>query len=117
LENIPAEHLVFLRGLRPFFETDEFLFVHANYDERLRLEDTPPATLFWEHVITRTPKPHYSGKTVIVGHTPQSSGRVLDLGHVVCLDTYCFGGGWLTAMDVGSRSIWQANEDGEVRTG
>jgi serine/threonine protein phosphatase 1 len=115
LDNVPAEHLVFLRGLRPFFETDSHLFVHANYDERLPLSQTPPSILFWEHIASRMPRPHRSGKTVIVGHTPQANGRILDLGYVVCLDTYCFGGGWLTALDVQNRRIWQANQDGELR--
>ena len=56
-----------------------------------------------------------SGKTVIVGHTPQVDGEVLDLGHLICIDTYCFGTGWLTAMDVDTGEIWQADQDGILR--
>jgi serine/threonine protein phosphatase 1 len=58
-----------------------------------------------------------SGKTAVVGHTPQLDGRVLDLGHLVCIDTCCFANGWLTALEVGSGTFWQANEEGAMRTG
>jgi serine/threonine protein phosphatase 1 len=50
-----------------------------------------------------------------VGHTPQKSGEVLDLGYLKCIDTYCHGGGWLTALEVGTGKVWQANLAGEMR--
>jgi len=62
-----------------------------------------------------TPGPHESGKTVIVGHTSQKSGEVLDLGHLKCIDTFCHGGGWLTALEVGTEGVWQADRAGELR--
>jgi serine/threonine protein phosphatase 1 len=61
------------------------------------------------------PGPHRSGKTVIAGHSSQKTGEILDKGHLICIDTYCFGGGWLTALDVDSREAWQANRYGELR--
>jgi serine/threonine protein phosphatase 1 len=63
------------------------------------------------------PGPHASWKVAVVGHTPQKNGEILNLGHLVCIDTYCHGGSWLTALDVGSGRYWQANEKGEVREG
>ena len=115
LDNLPFEHLVFLRGLRRWYETEKFIFVHANYDEGLPIDEVSDDLLFWEHVTSIPPNRHYSGKTVVVGHTPQGSGCVRDLGHLICLDTYCFGGGWLTAMDVDRREIWQADQEGQLR--
>ena len=55
-------------------------------------------------------------KTAVLGHTPQMDGEVLDLGHLKVIDTYCYGDQWLTALDVDSGKIWQANERGEDRT-
>ena len=54
------------------------------------------------------PTPHFSGKTVICGHTVQK--KVLDLGHLICIDTGCgvWPGGRLTAIDLNSGTIWQA---------
>jgi serine/threonine protein phosphatase 1 len=61
------------------------------------------------------PPPHYSGKKAIVGHTPQVSGEILDVDYLACIDTCCYGGGWLTAIDVDSGRQWQANQDGQLR--
>jgi len=41
---------------------------------------------------------------------------VLNLGHILVIDTYCYGDQWLTALDVESGKIWQANNQGKVRT-
>ena len=62
-----------------------------------------------------TARPHVSGKTAVVGHTPQRGGEVLDLGFLKCIDTFCNGGRWLTALDVTSGRVWQANNRGELR--
>ena len=60
------------------------------------------------------PGPHYSGKVAIVGHTPAKNGRILDLGHLKCIDTGCGHGGLLTALDVTSGRIWQVTESGDL---
>lgn len=115
LEDIPQEHVAFFRGLLPYFETESHLFVHANYQHNLPLAEQPPYLLFWEHLHLHLPRRHESGKTAIVGHTSQKSAEILDLGHVVCIDTFCHGGGWLTALDAGSGKVWQADRAGHLR--
>jgi serine/threonine protein phosphatase 1 len=62
-------------------------------------------------------RPHFSGKTVIAGHTPQISGEPLDLGFLKLIDTDASRGKWLTALEVGNGTIIQANQEGQVRTG
>ena len=74
-------------------------------------------TLRWEFIEPGRMAPHYSGKTVIAGHTPQTSGEVLDLGFLLCIDTDCSRGGWLTALEVRVGDLIQANQAGEVRIG
>jgi hypothetical protein len=54
------------------------------------------------------PGPHFSGKTAIIGHTPQLD--LLNLGHLICLDTGCCNGGWLTAMQIDTGKLWQVDE-------
>ncbi len=115
LDRLPEEHLDFVRNCRRYHETETHLFVHAGYSPMLALEETPETVLFWDHLNTRTPVRHVSGKRAIVGHTPQTSGEILDLGHLLCIDTFCFGGAWLTAVDVESGTVWQANNKGELR--
>jgi len=62
-----------------------------------------------------TPAPHRSGTVAIVGHTPQKSGQTLDLGFLKCIDTFCQGGGWFTALEVDGGKVWQANLRGELQ--
>jgi serine/threonine protein phosphatase 1 len=60
-------------------------------------------------------KPHCSGEVVLVGHTPQANGAILDLGCLKCIDTGCYRGGWQTALVVDTWKVWQANGAGEMR--
>ena len=73
----------------PYYETDEFIFTHANYlpDEPMDLQ--PGYELRWAVLEPKKVRPHLSEKTVFVGHTEQRDGEVLDLGFVVCIDTSC----------------------------
>lgn len=114
-ERIPDGHLSFLRSCQPSHETPTHLFVHANYLPAVPLEEQPHYVLRWESLKVRTPGPHFSGKQAIVGHSAQRSGEILDLGHLKCIDTHCYGGGWLTALDVETGEVLQADRDGRLR--
>lgn len=114
LSDIPDSHLEFLDSCLRFVEVDEYFFVHANYDSRVPLASQTERFLFWEHLSTTLPAPHQSGKIAVVGHTPQMSGQVLDLGFLLCLDTFCVGNGWLTAMEFPTRAVWQVSKSGSV---
>jgi serine/threonine protein phosphatase 1 len=115
LKNVPEQHERFLHRLRLYYENREHIFVHANYDDQLPMERQPTHVALWCHLTEWQPPTHRSGKTVFVGHTPQRDGEVLDLGHLVCLDTFVVGGGYLTAMEVNTRKVWQADREGRVR--
>ena len=113
LDLIPAEHLQFVRGCRDYFETVGHIFVHAYYEPDRPLHEQRWGGLRWAS-LPPTPARHCSGKVAIVGHTPQKSGEILDLGYLKCIDTYCHGG-WLTALEVNTGQVWQANMAGELR--
>lgn len=116
LSGVLPEHLEFIRRCRRYYETPTHFFVHANYGADIPLDEQPDYLLFWEHLFFHTPSPHDNGKIAVVGHTSQKTAEIFDLGHVVCIDTFCHGGGWLTALDVGSSKIWQADRSGRLRT-
>ena len=115
-QNIPQHHMTFLSHCVRFFEGENHFFVHANYLSNAPLAEQPDGILFWEHILDHVPEPHMSGKSAVVGHTPQIEGAIRDEGHVKIIDTYCYGDGWLTALDVDSEKIWQANNLGEIRS-
>ena len=116
-DKIPKDHWSFLNNLQPYFETDSHLFVHANLYPDCDLCDQPDYMLYWERLLKNglfnKPAPHYSGKQMICGHTSQKTGVPLNLEHSVCIDTYAYGGGWLTCLDVNSGYYWQTNEKGQ----
>lgn len=115
LDFLPPEHQTFLDSLGDFYRSEDFFFTHAAYDPELDLEEQEVEMLRWYSLTDGVPPQHCSGLTAVVGHTANRDGEILDLGHLICLDTYCYGGGWLTAMDMNTRQLWQANEQGELR--
>ena len=114
LSLIPPEHIQFLEGLRRYHETNTHFYIHANYAPNWRLEEHNSRTALWLD-LKDIPRPHYSGKIAVVGHTPQTDGKILDLGYLKCIDTGCGFGGFLTALEVADGRIWQVDEHGELR--
>jgi serine/threonine protein phosphatase 1 len=117
LSPIPEEHWQFLEDeLVDWYETDTHIFVHGNLFADVPLDEQPAFMLHWEKMLE--PVIHYSGKTVICGHTKQHDGLPLDWGTVVCIDTGVYEpDGWLTCLDVRNGRYWQANERGQTRQG
>jgi serine/threonine protein phosphatase 1 len=101
--------------LGTYYETETHLFVHAGYIPELPLDQQPRAVLLWRETDARIAQPHCSGKVAVVGHTPQRSGEVLDLSFLLNTDTNCHRGGWLTALEVQTGKVWQADRDGQLR--
>jgi serine/threonine protein phosphatase 1 len=116
LKVIPQSHLDFLDSMVDYYESDGHIFVHANYDPALPMDQQSIHHLRWLKLTEVTPRPHNSGKRMILGHTHDRDGQILDLGHLVCIDTYCYGGGWLTAMDVKTGQVWQADSQGQLHS-
>ncbi len=115
LEEIPAAHWDLLDTCVPYYETERFIFTHANYVADVPMAEQPEYTLRWELFDVAKERPHESGKTVIVGHTEQKDAEILDVGFAMCIDTACWKYGWLTAIDVLSRDYWQASRWGILR--
>jgi serine/threonine protein phosphatase 1 len=115
---IPAEHWRFLEEeCESFYETDRHYFVHANAYPDMPLGDQPDYMLFWEKLEVGRWRPHESGKVMVCGHTVQRSGRPMVLQRAVCIDTWVYGEGWLTCLDVEREVYRQANQRGETRMG
>ncbi|MEM8911112.1 MAG: serine/threonine protein phosphatase, partial [Planctomycetota bacterium] len=115
LDFLPESHARFFESLGDYYLTDEYFFTHAAYDPGLALENQSIEMLRWYSLRQGIPEPHPSGKTAVVGHTANHDGEIVDMGHLLCLDTYCYGGGWLTAADLSNRVVWQANQFGDMR--
>ena len=99
---MPFKHVQFFRNLKRYYETEEFIFVHAGIHPGTPLENMPDDILFWErsfHYMT------YDGKTVVFGHTPNQ--KVLNEKSKICVDTgACFDSmGDLTCVKLPERTF------------
>lgn len=115
LKDIPREHWQLLETARPYYETDSYIFTHANYLPDAAMSAQPDYQLRWALFEPQEARPHASGKPVVVGHTEQPNCEVLDLDFAICIDTACWRHGWLTAMELPSKRLWQASRWGMLR--
>ncbi len=102
--DIPTEHLDFFRSLLPFYETPDYIFVHAGLRPGVPLREQSLDDLVWiRHEFI------YSdfdfGKTVVFGHTPFSSPLIED--NKIGIDTGAVYGGSLTCVELPSRTIYE----------
>lgn len=105
---IEPAHVAWIRRCPRWFELPEHFFVHANYLPTVPLNEQPDDVRLWTSLRDCVPSRHVSGKIAVVGHTPQAGNRVLDQGHLLCLDTGCCYGGSLTAREIYTGGQWQA---------
>lgn len=115
LAEVPQQHLEFLCTWVDYHQTSSHFFAHGNYEPRLPLARQRWLELRWRSLKYFLPDAHTSGKTAVLGHTAHKGGQIVNHGHFVCIDTYCHGGGWLTALEPATGRVWQANQSGEQR--
>ncbi len=113
-ENVTQAHVEFLseRCLR-YYEDETHLYVHANANSVYSLSDQSDDWLFWTRF--EDAFPHVSGKQLICGHTAQKSGYPKVKPFAICLDTWVYGQGWLTSLNVETGEIVQTNQNREIR--
>lgn len=115
-EETLASHIDFISTWPDYYETDSHVFMHASYLPAMPWHRQPWHECRWQWLRHELPSRHESGKTAIVGHTAQRNGNVLDADHLVCIDTYCYGGGYLTAYEPSTRKSWQVDGQGRSRS-
>ncbi len=115
ISQIDAAHLDFIGKTLLYYETEHFIFTHAAYIPELKMEDQPQEVLLNHRLRISVPDPHISGKTVYVGHSAQRNGEIFSREHLICIDTYLYGGGWLTAVEPSSGKTLQIDAGGRFR--
>jgi serine/threonine protein phosphatase 1 len=112
--DVPPEHIRFLLSAQPYWETETDIFVHASVESGVSLPNQTAEFLRWKHVTGSEP-PHRSGKRIICGHTAQKDGRPFVFDGWACIDTYAYGGKYLSCLNVNTGEVFQASETGETR--
>ncbi len=115
VNKIDPAHWAFIESCLPYHETEQFIFVHAGLEAGKKLTEQDAHHLFWQKY--ETPELYSTDKTVVCGHTARKNGQIADFGHTVCIDTYAYGGMWLTCLNVETGTYIKANSQGRVEKG
>lgn len=116
IEELPAKHVAFLQSSIDYHETSTEVFVHASLEPGIPLAEQNYVWLRWTR-FTGEELPLATGQRVVCGHTAQKDGLPARCRGWACIDTYVYGGGWLTCLDVLTDEFFQADEAGRFRTG
>jgi serine/threonine protein phosphatase 1 len=102
---LPQEHLDFFSSLLLYYETEEYIFVHAGLKAGTPLTEQDPHDLIWirdEFILS----PHNFGKLVVFGHTPLQ--RAFIAPNKIGIDTGAAYGGRLTCLELPARRFYSA---------
>ena len=103
---IPAEHVTFLRSLKPWIELEDYYVVHAGFQPGVDVRSQSFQDLIW----IREPflfSEYDFGKPVIFGHTPFSEPFIMD--NKIGLDTGAVFGNKLTCLELPARRFYSVD--------
>jgi len=95
-DHMPKDHQAFIHRTRLYYQIGRCVFVHANIDPSLSLEDQNANTLIWARHYDGYNGDYNGGWFVVRGHTPV--GSVREFRNQIMLDTACVFGGFLTCL-------------------
>jgi len=102
---IPVKHLQFYQSLFPYYETENYLFVHAGLIPGLEPSKQKIDDLVWVRRDFIDSADDF-GKIVVFGHTP--FGRPLIEKNKIGIDTGAVYGAQLTCIELPDKIIYQA---------
>jgi len=100
----PPEHMEFFRSLLPYYETDNYIFVHAGLRPNIPLRKQSVDDLVWirdEFIYSDC----NFGKVVVFGHTPLA--EPVFMRNKIGIDTGAVYGGKLTCLILPERQVLQ----------
>lgn len=102
--NVPDSHIRFFTSLLPYYETEDYIFVHAGLRPGISLKQQILDDLLWLRFefINST---HDFGKTVVFGHTPLCEPCMEE--NKIGIDTGSVYGGKLTCIQLPERKLYQ----------
>ena len=103
--DVPESHMQFFTSLLPYYETDDYIFVHAGLRPNIPLEKQSIEDLIWIRYEFINSSYDF-GKTVIFGHTLFSQPLIEP--NKIGIDTGAVYGGKLTCIELPEVKIYQA---------
>jgi serine/threonine protein phosphatase 1 len=114
IKDISPKYLEFFKNLKNFYSFEEFLFVHAGFNDKIINPFKDTYSMVWESQITYS-NPLLAEKTIIHGHRPITIGycemQINENKQVINIDTGCVykekvGFGKLTAIELYSKKLF-----------
>lgn len=115
---IPAEHIEWIRTLPRYLDLGDTWLVHAGIDPHIPFEEQGSEQFCWiRDKFHRIPEPYFPDKLVVIGHTITFTLPGVEPGELahgkgwIGIDTgaYHKTSGWLTALDITNRQVFQVN--------
>jgi len=115
LKDMESKYLNFFNNLKLYFELDEFLFVHAGFNDELENPFTDKYSMLWKSR-ERYLNSSLKDRTIIHGHSPISikscEEQIKNNSKVINIDAGCVYSneqlGKLVALEINSRTIFFA---------
>ena len=117
IKELPPKYNAFFRNLQRYYSLDEFLFVHAGFNDKILNPFQDTYSMIWESRAEYS-NPLLAGKTIIHGHRPitidMCSNHINDNRQVINIDTGCvykekIGYGRLTAIELYSKKLFSCD--------
>lgn len=102
---IPEKHMQFFQSLLPYYETEDYIFVHAGLRSERPLNEQTIDDLLWIR-FEFVERENNFGKTVVFGHTPMTDLMIEK--NKIGIDTGAVYGGKLTCIELPAIKIYQA---------
>jgi serine/threonine protein phosphatase 1 len=103
-EKVPEEHLLFYQSLLSYYQTKDYIFVHAGLIPKISIDKQTIDDLLWvRHKFIDSD--YDFGRRVVFGHTPLS--RPLIMENKIGIDTGAVYGGKLTCLELPALNIYQ----------
>ncbi len=123
---IPQEHIDWMQSLPLYLDLGDIWLVHAGVAPTIPLSEQTSEQLCWiRDEFHRISEPYFADKLIITGHTITFTLPGIQPGQIALgngwlgIETgaYHHNSGWLTALDITSNKVYQANTyDGRLRT-
>ncbi|MBF0122185.1 MAG: metallophosphoesterase [Candidatus Omnitrophica bacterium] len=117
---MPFDHIFFFGKALFYFEEDRRLFVHAGFDTKLGIAQTPQEMFIWDRCLAMeairlheiSPEFRFGGyDEIFIGHTPTTifhESHPRQYCNVWMMDTGAGYGRMLTVMNVDTKEFWQS---------
>ncbi|MBN1545983.1 MAG: serine/threonine protein phosphatase [Syntrophaceae bacterium] len=106
IEDLPPRHADFFRNLEHYYETDDYVFVHAGLRPGVPLSRQSDYDMIWIR-FDFIRSDYDFGKTIIFGHTPLSRSEPFQGVKKIGIDTGAVYGGRLTCLELPGKRIYQ----------